>query len=53
MDYYSNFQYVCSIRENGQWTYYSEDSIQQCGYEKESLYIGIPSCAIYKKIINN
>jgi hypothetical protein len=46
----SNLLFFCSINENGRWTYYSLNNIKKCG--TEFLKEGIPSLAIYKKIIN-
>ena len=39
-------QYIASVREKGQWYFYSGDSREKCG--NESLNTGISSCAIYK-----
>ena len=44
----NSIQFIACIRENNQWIKYSGDSIERCG--NECLNIGIPSCAIYKKI---
>jgi serine/threonine protein kinase len=41
-------QYICSIKENGQWMFYSGDTKEMSG--TESLEVGIPSCAFYKGI---
>ena len=44
----------CSISEKEEgkekeiWKYYEGDSIEKCG--NECLKMGIPSCAIYKKL---
>ena len=43
-----NTQYICSIKENGQWVFYSGDTKEKTG--SESLEVGIPSCAFYKGI---
>ena len=44
----SSIQYICSIKEKGQWLFHSEYIIEKCG--TECLGVGIPSLAIYKKI---
>jgi hypothetical protein len=50
----SNAKYVCSISEKEEgkekeiWKYYEGDSIEKCG--NECLKMGIPSCAIYKRL---
>ena len=41
-------QYICSIKENGQWMFYSGNTKEITG--TESLEVGIPSCAFYKGI---
>ena len=44
----SIIQYICSIKEQGQWLFHSEYNIEKCG--TECLGVGIPSLAIYNKI---
>ena len=46
----SNLRFICSIKEKGQWTFHSSNNIEKCG--TESLKVGIPSLAIYKKMLN-
>ena len=41
-------QYICSIKENRNWMFYSGDTKQKTGIY--SLSVGIPSCAFYKGI---
>jgi ubiquitin C-terminal hydrolase len=43
-----SIRYICSIKENGQWMFYSGDTKEISG--TESLEVGIPSCAFYKGI---
>ena len=45
-------QFVCSIKEKGQWTFYSLSNIKKYGTD-EDLKEGIPSLAIYKRVNNN
>ena len=46
----SNIQFICSIKEKGQWYFHSGNNVEKCG--TESLGVGIPSLAIYKKVSN-
>ena len=46
-DYNNNLQFIISINEKGQWIFCSGDNIEKCGIE--SIGVGNPSCAIYKK----
>ena len=48
IDFNSNVHFICSIKNKDFWTFYSGDNIQKCG--NECLGVGIPSCAIYKKL---
>ena len=48
IDFNSNVHFICSIKNKNFWTFYSGDNIQKCG--NECLGVGIPSCAIYKKL---
>ena len=41
-------QYICSIKENGEWMLYSGDNKENKG--RNYLIPGIPSCSIYKGI---
>lgn len=41
--------FICSIKETNLWTFFAGDSKEIAGIE--SIEVGIPSCAIYKKII--
>ena len=45
----NNLQFIISIKEKGQWIFCSGDNIEKCG--PESIGVGIPSCAIYKRNI--
>ena len=47
IDFNNNLQFIISIKEKGQWIFCSGDNIEKCG--SESISVGIPSCAIYKK----
>jgi hypothetical protein len=47
----SSLRFICSIKEKGQWTFHSANNIEKCG--TESLKVGIPSLAIYKKLNKN
>ena len=40
-------QFIVSIKEDDKWLFYAGDSKSYCG--EEALYVGNPSCAIYKK----
>ena len=42
-------QFICSIKEKGQWYFHSGNNIQKCG--TESIGVGSPSLAIYKKVM--
>ena len=46
----SELQFVCSIKEKEQWTFYSLTDIKKCG--NDILREGTPSLAIYKRIAN-
>ena len=44
----NNLQFIISMKEKGQWIFCSGDNIEKSG--PESISVGIPSCAIYKKV---
>ena len=48
-DFNNRSQFIASIKEGNNWAFFSGNTKQYCG--TESLNVGIPSCAIYKKII--
>ena len=47
IDFNNNLQFIISIKEKEKWIFCSGDNIEECG--SESISVGIPSCAIYKK----